>query len=440
MHIVPKVLLGFLAVLGLAWGMQVAQTTYHGSLPWIVRQETLHLSGVLALALMSLAMLLAARLARLEPLFGGLDRMYRTHKWAGIWAGIFAGVHWLAKEVLGPYLKTTIGREGKVSREKFEGILGSLQHLAKDLGEWALYFLIIMLLIALWRRFPYRPWRHLHRVMPLIYLALLFHGVLLAPSAYWRSTIGVLLLLCGAAGTYGAWLALRGQIGQHRQIAGKVTALATPASGVLQLRCALGTGWPRHKPGQFVFVTSDAAEGAHPFTIASADRGNGEISFFIKALGDYTRGLAQRLRPGQTLRVEGPYGGFDWARRNRAAQQIWVAGGIGATPFLSWLEALQDDKGNVPGVDFHYCVQDRASDAIIQRLQVLCAALPQIRLHLHGSAQGERLRAAQLDWPAGMPAEIWMCGPSGLATALQQGLRQMGRRDWSWHQEAFAMR
>lgn len=212
MHIVPKVLLGLLAVLGLAWGHAVAQTGWQGALPWVVRQEVLNLSGVWSLALMSLATLLAARPRWLEKPFGGLGGMYRAHRWAAVWAGVFAGVHWFAKEIAGSWLASAIGKEGKVSREKFDGIWGSLQHLAKDMGEWAFYLLLLMLLLSLWRRFPRRPWRYLHRLMPLLYLALVFHALLLAPTAWWRAPFGALLGLCLLAGCYGALLSLSGRI------------------------------------------------------------------------------------------------------------------------------------------------------------------------------------------------------------------------------------
>ena len=53
---------------------------------------------------------------------------------------------------------------------------------------------------------------------------------------------------------------------------------------------------------------------------------------------------AQRLRAGQPVRVEGPYGRFDLGRRHPRAQQIWVAGGIGITSFLSHLRSGPVDQ------------------------------------------------------------------------------------------------
>jgi predicted ferric reductase len=84
-----KILLGsLLAIVSLAWGMDVLATggSSGGTLPWVIRQEALYLSGLLSIALMSLAMFLSTRPAWLETPLGGMDRVYRTHKWAGILA------------------------------------------------------------------------------------------------------------------------------------------------------------------------------------------------------------------------------------------------------------------------------------------------------------------------------------------------------------------
>ena len=51
-------------------------------------------SGVLAIGLMSIAMLLALRPKWLEPHLDGLDKMYRLHKWLGITALVWAVLHW----------------------------------------------------------------------------------------------------------------------------------------------------------------------------------------------------------------------------------------------------------------------------------------------------------------------------------------------------------
>src|SRR5690606_23950285 len=53
--------------------------------------------GVAAFSLMGIAALLGGRIRAVESLFGGLDRVYRAHKWMGVWALALASVHLLFK-------------------------------------------------------------------------------------------------------------------------------------------------------------------------------------------------------------------------------------------------------------------------------------------------------------------------------------------------------
>ncbi len=432
------VLIGLSAFVALVWAWAVSNgTAVAGVHPlWFARQEALYLSGLLSIALMSLTMLLATRPVWLEAPLGGMDRVYRTHKWAGIMAVVFAAAHWLI-EMSDDIIKSMVGREGRLPKQKFTGLLEVLRDLAGDMGEWAIYAALFMLAISLWKKFPYRAWRFLHRAMPVLYLALVFHAALLAPMAYWKQPAGMLLAVLFVVGGYGAVRSLLGGIGRAREVAGEVLAVDRAASDVIGVRCRLAQGWPGHRPGQFAFVSFDDREGAHPFTIASADRGQGEVSFQIKALGDYTSRLAEKLKPGQSVRVEGPYGRFDIARCDAKARQVWVAGGIGVTPFLAWLEHLQDDLAAAPVAELHYCTRNQAGDVFVSRLKTLCAALPGIRLHVHCALQGARLEAALLGDTHN--AEVWFCGPSGLGQALRDGLRALGARP-RFHQEVFEMR
>ena len=60
-----------------------------------IRAVWVQYTGVVAIAVMSVAMVLATRPRSIEYPLGGLDKMYRLHKWLGITALIFAVIHWL---------------------------------------------------------------------------------------------------------------------------------------------------------------------------------------------------------------------------------------------------------------------------------------------------------------------------------------------------------
>jgi len=438
-----SILIGLLALVTLAWSgqMQAVTDPSGGILWWSVRQEGLYLSGLYAIALMSLALMLATRPAWLERPLGGMDRIYRLHKWTGILAVTFAATHWLF-EMSDDVLKALIGRAGRLHEEGYTGMLEMLRDAAESVGEPAIYALLAMLAITLWKRFPYQIWRHLHRAMPAIYLMLAFHAALLAPSAYWTQPIGMLMALLLTGGAISSVLVLTGLVGRKRAVDGTVISVRQSAADVTEVSCRLGDNWKGHRPGQFAFITSSRFEGAHPFTIANADQGDRIVTFQIKALGDYTRNLMHSMWPGLPVKIEGPYGRFDLTRINPGAQQIWIAGGIGITPFLAWLESLQDAPAKAPAAELHYCTRDRENDPFVERLASLCATLPGISLHVHGTRQGEVLTAAALANTQGprKHAEVWFCGPQGLAESIKGKLQRAWRGRLRFHQEAFEMR
>lgn len=436
------ILFGLMALVSAAWYLDLATTTFppNSALLWIVRQEALYLTGLLSIALMSLSMLLSIRPVWLEKPLGGLDRIYRLHKWSGILAISFGAGHWLIEQA-GGLIKSFIGTDGRIPKIKFEGLFEVLRELGEDMGEPALYVMLAMLAITLWRRFPYHIWRHLHRVMPVLYLMLAMHAAVLAPLGYWTQPVGVLMAVFLAVGVLASIVSLAGLIGRRRQVEAKVVSVESQGE-VTEITCLLDEKWESHRPGQFAFITFDRLEGAHPFTIASADRGDRTITFFIKALGNFTRRLEQQIQPGQSATIEGPYGRFQLDRHNPDSRQVWVAGGIGVTPFLAWLESLQSRPAEVREVDLHYCTRNRETDQFVGRLQLLCDALPGVQLHIHSAQHGEVLTARSLKLADNQrkKAEVWFCGPSGLADSLKKGLKETWNGRLSFHQEAFEMR
>ena len=401
-------------------------------------EQLLTLSGYLAINFMSITMLLAARPRWLEAPLGGLDKMYQLHKWTAILAVIAALARWLI-EMADDALEDLFGNDRSLHEADFSGLLDNLQDGAEDLGEPGLYLLLFLVAITLTRWVPYAYWRYLHRVMPLIYLALASHALLLAPLKWWQQPTGWLMALLMAGGVIASLQSLTGNIGKTRRYKGLVQAVKQTSANITEVVCEMGKRWPGHRVGQFALVTFDRLEGAHPFTVSSADNGSGQLSFQIKALGDYTGKLAQQLHSGQSVTLEGPYGRFNLEKGRKNAQQIWVAGGVGVTPFLAALEnRLLHSEHAHPAVTLHYCTARAVDDPMPARLQQLTKQLPNIALYIHDSLQGQRLTASQLQ-VQDSKVDIWFCGPQGLAAALRGGLKQESI-SLRFHQECFEFR
>lgn len=419
---------------------------------WQLRQHAMYLSGLWSISLMALAMVLALRLALLDRMMGGMDQVYRLHKWTGIAAALTAIIHWGAKESSG-WIKEIWGRVGKPAHEAVLPWLTDGRGFAKDLGEWAFYLLLAMVALTLLSRLlPYKHWRLLHRAMPLLFLALVIHAVALMPLSFWALPLGLLMGTLLALGSLAALWSLAGWIGRSRNHAARIHSVQVlgdaGTDAPIEVICAMPPSWRGHRAGQFAFVRFDAAEGAHPFTIASAPHALGNspqgeplLRLVIKPLGDYTRTLHRRLRAGQRVDIEGPYGRFN-GKGARRRQQVWVAAGVGVAPFLALLEARQPGVAAkvsaLAAVQMHYCTRDARHDPLLARLRTLCAqALPSVRLTVHSDAQGQRLTPQDLQGLPG-PLDIWYCGPQGLGDALHEHAR--GPSPWRLHRESFVMR
>lgn len=405
---------------------------------WEAYLALLYGTGVLSIGLMSVGMLLALRAPSIDRLLGGLDRSYRLHKWIGILGVLFGLIHYLIK----PGSKqlrasgTLVKPEDYVSRST--ELLAPLHDAGKLAGEWGLYVLIALVLVALWQGINYRRFVGLHRLMALLYLIVAFHALVFIPIDYWRSLAGPVTALLILAGGRAGIVSLLGRVGAGRRAHGVITEFNRIGEDVLEIQAKVDMGWHGHRSGQFALVSFDSREGHHPFTIASAWKGDGKVRFAIKSLGDYTRALADRLAVGDPLVIEGPYGGFDY--ENDSKRQIWIAGGVGLTPFVARLEELAARGGPDRPVDLFYSTR-RTDPGLVARLEQV-ASEAKVRLHVIESPVDGPLtvdRLAEVTPDLGSTG-VWFCGPAGFGQAIRQALHQRGLPSGNFHQELFQFR
>ena len=407
------------------------------------RASLINYSGIIGIGVMSVGMILAMRPAALESVLGGLDKGYRLHKWLGITGLVASVLHWLLAN--GPKWMVGWGWMERPQRgprvEQTNAVfafLDSQRGLAESVGEWAFYGAVVLMVLALVKWFPYRYFFKTHRILAIAYLALVAHAVVLMKFIYWGEIIGPLMAVLMAAGSVGAVISLTRKVGSRRKAHGTIEALEYHAENqVLKVAVKLDGRWAGHKAGQFAFVTFDPAEGPHPFTISSAWQGDGKLFFLIKGIGDYTRQLPDSLKVGDSVNVEGPYGRFEF--ESDKPSQIWVAGGIGITPFIARMQSLIG-KPDAPAIDLFYSTS-APDKGFIERIRQIADAA-RIRLHVlvadkDGRLNAERIRQQVPDWKR---SDVWFCGPAGFGSALRRDFASSGLSADDFHQELFDMR
>ena len=403
-----------------------------------LRQAYTALTGALALSWMGFCMLLALRPAWLEQLLGGLDKLYYVHKWTGIGAVLLVAVHWLL--VLSPRTLIAWGWVEAATRSKRPHGGGfSWVGQGKEMGEWAAWGMIALGVVSLLRFVPYGWFRKLHKGFPVVFLLGAYHSVvMLWKDKLLTTPFGVVLTAICVAGCVIALISLRGRIGSSRRHTGQIARATLTESRVLDLRIRPGTEWPGHTAGQFVLLTLENDEGPHPFTIVSDWKAGAELAFAIKPLGDYTRALPGRIKAGDPVSIEGPYGRFDFG--DVAEDQVWVAGGVGVAPFLARLEMLAANGGARGNVHLFYSTRDASEAAFPSGLESLCRKAG-VQLHRRVTGQDGRFSNAEIGQFVSKARSVWFCGPAAWGSKLQSVLeRDFDLSARRFHRELFEFR
>ena len=365
--------------------------------------------GAMSLVLMAWSFVLAVRIPLLEPIFGGLDSAYRVHRWAGALAIPTMLFHAGSAEISGGFLEVS----------------AATARTALDMASIGMLIGLGLFVLSILRWMPYRWWRLTHKLFGVPYAFAVWHVYTVEkPYQNW-SPQGTFLNLIMAAGlvAYLHRLIVRDMIlrGLRYRVV-SATRVGTALDIVLE---PLGKDLDYH-PGQFAVVKFQKAglSEPHVFTIA-APPGSRHLRFFVRRLGDWTAKLYDTELVGLEVLVEGPYGTFEATKKD--APTVWVAGGVGITPFLSNSTVLPPGSDNPPVL--FYCVRDRA-DAMGIDLLNLAHDEGRIDLQVVASSEGRRFgesTLAEYFGPDGLKGgHVALCGPKGMVVAAEKAGRRLG--------------
>ena len=388
-------------------------------------------AAVLGLSLLLVAAMISARVPGLDLWFGGLTRLWRKHHLLGAAAFLLLMAH--------PLLLSFAS--ARVSVRAASAVLFPGPSAWSVWAGWGSLAVMAAFLAPTFSFFgapEYQRWKSLHALSGAAIVLGLAHALAssalltgLSSRAWWGS-YGALALLAFAWRAFGA-----------RRFARKgytVAAASAAGRGVVELTLRPDGPLLGRRAGQFVYLTPldpslAAGRGEeHPYTLSSAPD-EPALRVVIKDLGDASHAL-QSVAVGSRALVEGPFGEF-FPRDGGAAPELWIAGGIGLTPFLSRIRALDASRP----VDAHlvYCVQDETRAHFRAELEAAAARLPGFRLSMHYFAQEGPLTAAFLRTrcPDAAGRAAFVCGPPALIAAARAELRRAGVPAAHVHAEDF---
>lgn len=382
--------------------------------------------GSLMIVLMSFSLFLSTRPRWAEPFFGGLDKMYQTHRRTSTSAFLLMFVHIVTVPI-----------------HIFDFKLGNYLGIISFLG------LIAIILPTLAPRIPflnkltgqtYEGWKKLHGFIGIFFILGYLHSITVnapsTPAINWNQIFVFL-----GIGSY-LYTEVFGRFFK-KYVPYTVESIRHPNGTTTEVTLrAKGESIKHAHAGQFLFVRFSGdtiLSESHPFTISSAPQED-VLRVTIKASGDYTRHLFDNLKEGTDAIVEGAYGLFNY--KSGGEKQIWVAGGIGITPFLSFLRALKDDELK-HDVYFYYTVRHPEEAVFADEINTIAKSHQNLKSKIRFSSIHGSLKVEEIVKNAGgnlSEHHIYMCGPFPMIQAFEQNFLEAGVPAGNIHFEEFNFR
>ena len=418
------------------------------------RQMPAEILSSTGMVLMAAALFLSTRPRYLESFFGGLDKMYQSHKNAALAAVLLVVAHFLVMPLGGEddaepgvipmtffveFLMDTFGQA------PFLEVLGETLGLVAFAGFLVLTLLTVaprLPLIGTFIRFSYSKWVWTHKLIGLFFIVGFFHALTVDSLILTEPVLLGCLVAAAAVGTVSYLYTEVLSIFLKRRHAFTVDSARKLNGTTTEITLKPRGERPSFTAGQFAFVSFPGARGLrepHPFTVCSSP-GEDSLRFAIKGSGDWTRRLNAGLEPGVRARVDGGYyGRFNYKTGGR--EQIWVAGGIGITPFMSWIRDFDD--GPEADVDMFCTVRSEGDLLFGEELAAADSRHDNFRLHVRISSQDGNLTVeeiASLCQGEVRNKHVYMCGPVGMMDAMERQFKRMGVPGRNIHYEEFNFR
>ncbi|MQA09314.1 MAG: molybdopterin-dependent oxidoreductase [Pseudonocardiaceae bacterium] len=194
---------------------------------------------------------------------------------------------------------------------------------------------------------------------------------------------------------------------------------------------------PDYRPGQHIALRLAGDEVSRSYSlIGSQDRRHYRVAVRRIEGGQLSGRLHEGLRVGDTLLAEGPSGVF-LLPAELEFPVVLLAGGIGITPFLGYLETMaQGTAPEPPEIVLHHVSRDAEAHVFAGRIAELADRLPQLRVVNHYSRPRQADRGHQFTGRLSVRhidpelirrrARFYLCGPDAMQRELIDGLVSLG--------------
>jgi predicted ferric reductase/mono/diheme cytochrome c family protein len=378
---------------------------------------TIRLLALVGFVLILFQYVLSARIKWIEKKIG-LDKLFRIHRMCGIIGVTFIIVH--------PIFLITFG-----NIQSYETSQSIIRPAAISIGVLTLAVLCVTGGVALLHRrlnLKYETWKGIHKanyiVFPLGFVHSLIIGSDLANEPL-RTFWLILLVIYVAVLMY----KLVDRIGVRRHPF-KVVEVVQETHDTWSLYFE-GKD-VNYKPGQFMsvqLIRDRKVSEPHPFTISSSPTW-ARLSITVKCVGDFTSTIGD-TKTSDHAYVDAPYGAFSFLKHD-ARELLFIAGGIGITPFMSMLRYIHD-KQLERDIVLMWANKTEQDIVFKDELEKMATGISSLNV-VH-------VLSRQPDWPgekgridAGMlkkytsqfkEPQCFICGPPPMLAAMKRTLKEL---------------
>ena len=409
------------------------------------------LTGLVAVDLLLVQMLLAARVPWVDRVYGS-DRALKAHRVLGRVTVPLVLVH-AESLVLGYAAREGMPWWSGWLREPFSMLSAVPDMLTATIALALLVVIAVTSVRAAMRKVGYERWHLVHLgAYAAVTLAIphqLSVGSDLSRSGLVRAGWLLLYVLVAASILWWRFVLPVGRSARHRLQVDRVVQETADTWSVwvrghnlaaLDARAGQFFNWRFLAPGMWA--------AAHPWSLSAQPDGS-RLRLTVRELGDHSRRVAA-LRPGTRVLIEGPYGAFTTHRRTRR-RVLLLAAGIGITPIRALAEELARDPATAPGDITVIYRADHESQLALGRELEEVSRTGGHRVHLltgppvRGSwlpdgvgPGGDDASAVARLVPHLVEHDVYLCGPPVWMDLVHHSLRRAGVPRTHIHDERFS--
>ncbi len=387
--------------------------------------------GIISYCYFLNALIISARIPYFDRLYGH-DKVIIFHGYLATAAALFAAAHLYFKRIYFPENNLQIN-VGIAALSLFFSVIAvtvlimvnNPLHRLKPIAAIKTFFHRTI-------KLDYSGLKLFHNLTALASVLMIIHVMMASPTAENNTRLGIMGLWgIAAIGTYLYHKFIRLIVTAARSL--QVTRVVSLNDSVTELHMCRTKGFKtKHKAGQFGYfriLSKMCGSEEHPFTISSPPESN-ELVITIKNLGDYTSKL-NNIETGAKVLYDGPYGTFTPAESG--APVLFIAGGIGITPFLSILSHW-NNVSNRREVTLLWSARNEEEMTHKNQLEKIAETNPNFRFiplvtnRDHTILQRQLLDSNFLSHSLPVPEKcrVYICGPELMRLSAEKALKSIG--------------